>query len=179
MSLGSSKGAIILVLIAVLFTSAVLQVDSVEVVVGQSCAGVQTGAKFTNAENCRTYIVCYRGLFELEFCPSGFFNPAKNDCDLDYKCKLDNLPEETTGVDWTSTSPEDLMISSTPPMVTTSEPTTTTTTTVMPTTTPSTTTTTGEIPQVPTTESSVDSYSCPAVDTEAPTYLNDRKDCER
>lgn len=65
-----------------------------EVIVGESCSGTAPGMKFVNIENCRSYITCSSGRFRLFYCPSGFFNPAKNDCDLDYKCVLDNLPKD-------------------------------------------------------------------------------------
>ena len=193
-----------------------------EIVVGKSCSGLGVGSKFTNAENCRTYFVCNASYqFELEFCPSGFYNPLKDACDLDYKCILDNVPggettttkrvvstqfEEATdtptttplGSSSTSPSTTEEVVSTTPGVFTTTPeeattevPTTETeedlppsstvsTTTLVTTTTTSTvvTSTTAVPPGGSTPEVPLDPYSCPLVDTDTPTYLNDKQNCD-
>lgn len=185
-----------LVLLMLLLTSrhhGVQVAQANDTLVGQSCGGIVQGSKYANAENCRTYIVCNAGVFELEYCPSGFYNPLKIACDLDYKCILDNLPEVTPPTDvmttlvneWissTSTASEESTTtqaasttqSTTTQSSTITEPKVTSTTTPedMDTTTAAVSTTTTEI--IP-----IDRNGCPRVDTEDPTYLDDKHSCAK
>lgn len=162
------------------------------IVVGQSCSGVRPGTKFTNPENCRTYFGCNSGVYELEYCPSGFYNPQKNDCDLDFKCNQDNFPDVTsrpavpTSVtwstlmeEWISTTIDFEAFSTVSPTTRVGEVSTVASSTIsesVETTTVSLTTTSSPMT---TTEVAIDPNGCPLVDTDEPTYLNDKQNCEK
>lgn len=161
------------------------------VVVGQSCSGIRPGTKFTNPENCRTFIACNSGVYELEYCPSGFYNPQKNDCDLDFKCNQDNFPDvtsrpavPTSGTwstlmdEWISTTIDFSNESPTTTVKDVSTEASSTTTESAETTTES-LTTTSSLPITTTTEVTIDPNGCPLVDTDEPTYLNDKQNCEK
>lgn len=200
---------IVCLVVALLLSCAVNESRSAEA--GQPCAGSSL-EMHENREDCRTYLVCAFGQYRLNYCPSGFFNPVKKDCDLDYKCVLDNLPEEdvtattaemgevsstasTAEVGDSSSSPSDDATTTeetpdeteeeTPEQTEeTEEPTTATTeeeetaiTTTEASTTDSTTTT--AVVVVTTPGSATGLAECPLIDTEQPTYLTDKQNCER
>lgn len=191
--LGSSVPCVRYLFIVLLTSYCVNVVRADENLVGLSCTGFVHGTKYVNAVNCRTYVICNAGLFELEYCPSGFYNPQKNDCDLDYKCILDNLPEVTTRFEVTSRQ-EDMESSTTVSLDTTTplytsttlDRTTQTSTFTVPTSTspnpvetmtPSIATTT--VFSGTTTDIPIDPHGCPSTDTDEPTYINDKHDCEK
>lgn len=170
-----------------------------EINVGEPCSS--PGSTFVNTENCRSYILCSSGRFQLVYCPSGFYNPAKYDCDLDYKCVLDNVPEEVTtqsGVgtpstilstlisyttttdsittDWSpSTTTDDVTTNPTTTEATEETKTITTTTKAI----TSTTERTSSEPSFPSTPSVGERNECPLVDSDEPTYLDDKLSCEK
>lgn len=167
-----------------------------DLVVGQSCSVLRPGSKYANPENCRTYMICNGGVIELEFCPSGFYNPQKDKCDLNHKCILDNVPDVTGRFDETSTLPimwtslRDESISSTTSMDLTNTESTSTMFEETDWTTELTTETTqrdstpvaletSTIPFPDTTVGVIDQYTCPSIDTDQPTYLTDKQDCEK
>lgn len=164
------------VLCLVVSSILLVQGQSMNIIIGESCSGFRPGTKFTNPDNCRAYIICQSDVFQLWYCPSGFYNPLKDDCDLDYKCILDNVPGVSNAITETTTPMDvtDDFSSSTSTFVftTTDAPESSTESTTI-------SIETTSILSSSTTDISPDLNSCPAIDTELPTYLSDAENCER